>query len=143
MLKLKSFLVSGCLVSALFLGSQLISHQESGQVSPETTPMQLWERCQKTLPPLSYDILKDKVVPSDTDPAQTLRRLEVRFCSQVAGQWRHRMEHTAVILIPSESRIYKSPKRKGKVVVVSHAYGDKTVEGNYGEPIVARMGYPT
>lgn len=143
MLKLKNFLVSGCLISALFLGSPLTSQKESVQVAPETTPKQLWERCQKTLPPLSYDILKDEAVRSVTDPVQTLKRLEVRFCSQIAGQWRHRMEHTAVILIPNESRIYKSPERKAKVVVVSHAYGDKTVEGNYGEPIASCMGYPT
>ena len=47
------------------------------------------------------------------------------------------------IFIPNESQIYKSPERKGKVVVISHAYGDNTVEGSYGEPIASCMGYPT
>jgi hypothetical protein len=105
----------------------------------KATPEQLWQRLQETMPPLSIEYLKDEIVSSDSDPSRTLRRLEVRFCSQAAGQWRHRMEHAAVILIPRKSQ----SRQAGKVVVVSHAYGDPSVEGNYGEPIAARMGYPT
>lgn len=136
-------LYSGALLFTLLLCLQLTACRKSEPAAPEITPAQLWERFQETQPPLSYDILREDVVPSDTDPVQALRRLEVRFCSQVAGQWRRRMEHTAIILIPNESDIYRSPERLGKVVIVSHAYGDKTVEGNYGEPIVSQMGYPT
>lgn len=131
------------LVAALFPGSPRAYLQESKQAARESTPQELWERCQRTLPPFSYKILKEEVVPSDTDPALTMKRLEVRFCSQVVGQWRRRMEHTAVIFIPGGARFDQTPDRRGKVVVVSHGYGDKAVEGNYGEPIAARTGYPT
>jgi pimeloyl-ACP methyl ester carboxylesterase len=143
MWKLRTFLLSGCLVYGLFLGGQMAFQQASGPTDPGPTPKELWERFQKTLPPLSYNIIRDEAIPSDSAPGRRLRRLEVRFCSQVAGQWRTRMEHTAVILLPNEPRSEQSSDRKGKVVVVSHAHGDQTVEGNYGEPIAARMGYPT
>jgi hypothetical protein len=53
------------------------------------------------------------------------------------------MEHTAVILMPADPQIYHSPERRGKVVIVSHAYGDGAMVGNYGEPIASRTGYPT
>ena len=53
------------------------------------------------------------------------------------------MEHTAVIFVPDDLPPDSAAQHKGKVVIVSHGYGDPTVEGNYGEPIAARMGYPT
>jgi hypothetical protein len=65
------------------------------------TIRQLWERCQETLPPSSYKILKNEVVVSDTDPGKKLRRLEVRFTSQTIGQWERRMTHTGIIYTPS------------------------------------------
>jgi hypothetical protein len=137
--KLNPLLVLGGLILGFLQGCQTSSSQESEKIDLKATPEQVWQRLQKTLPPLSIEYLKDEIVSSDSNPSRTLRRLEVRFCSQVAGQWRHRMEHTAVILIPRESQ----SRLAGKVVVVSHAYDDPTVEGNYGEPIAARMGYPT
>lgn len=36
------------------------------------------------MPPFTYKIVKDEMVPSDTDPRQSLRRVEVRFTSQEA-----------------------------------------------------------
>jgi pimeloyl-ACP methyl ester carboxylesterase len=143
MLRNKIGLVIGCLMAAVSLGSLRAHHQESVQAMPITPPQELWERCRTALPPLSFKIVKDEIVPSDTDQALTMKRIEVRFCSQVAGQWRMRMDHTAVIFLPAGPGLDPSPDRKGRVVLVSHAYGDKAVEGNYGEPIAARTGYPT
>lgn len=104
---------------------------------------QLWERCQETLPPFTYKVVKDEVVPSDTDPRQSLRRVEVRFTSQVVGQWDRRMDHTGIIFMPADPAVYHAPERRGKVVVVAQGCQDPVIADNYGEPIAARTGYPT
>lgn len=117
--------------------------QETIQDDSLASPKELWERCQETLPPFSYKVLKDEVVPSTTDPRQELRRIEVRFTSQVIGQWGRRMAHTAVIHMPADPKIYQAPERRGKVVVISNRFGDKMMIDDYGEPIAVRMGYPT
>ena len=121
----------------------LASVQESGQNNPTLSLQQLWERCQETLPPFSYTVVKDEIVQSNTDIRQRLRRIEVRFTSQIVGQWMRRMQHTGIIYMPSDPKIYNSPERKGKVVVVANRYGDTLMVDNYGEPIAARTGYPT
>ncbi len=113
------------------------------QTGPAPTVAQLWERCRETLPPFSYTVVKDEVVASDTDPGRRLRRVEVRFASQTVGQWERRMTHTGVLHIPVGFGSAVDPARKGKVVVIAGAYGDTTILDNYGEPIAARMGYPT
>ena len=107
------------------------------------TIRQLWERCQETLLPFSYKVVKDEVVVSDTDPTKKLRRLEVRFTSQAVGQWERRMTHTGIIHMPAEAAVPADPARRGKVVVIAHAFGDTLMIDNYGEPIAARTGYPT
>jgi len=104
---------------------------------------QLWQRCQETLPPFSFKILRDETVPSISSPSQRLRRIEVRFSSQVVGQWERRMDHTGVIFLPASTAVYSSPERKGKVVVIAAPYGDTTILEDYAEPIATRMGYPT
>jgi len=114
-----------------------------GQEVPETTLPRLWARCQETLPPFSFEIVKDEVVPSVTVPELKLRRIEVRFTSQVLGQWERRMAHTGIIHMPTDSAMFNAPDRKGKVVVIANAYGDTLMIDNYGEPIAARTGYPT
>lgn len=103
----------------------------------------LRERCRAALPPFSYQVIKDQVIPSDTDPRLKLRRIEVRFTSQVVGQWERRMTHTGVIHMPADPAVLQAPGRKGKVVVIGNAYGDTLMIDNYGEPIAARTGYPT
>ncbi|MDP2914852.1 MAG: hypothetical protein Q8O91_05315 [Candidatus Aminicenantes bacterium] len=103
----------------------------------------LWERCQETLLPFSYKVLKDEVVVSDTDPTKKLRRIEVRFTSQTIGQWERRMTHTGIIHMPADPAVLADPARKGKVVVIANAFGDTLMIDNYGEPIAARTGYPT
>jgi pimeloyl-ACP methyl ester carboxylesterase len=103
----------------------------------------IWARCQETLLPFSYKVLRDEVVASDTVPAVKLRRMEVRFASQAVGQWERRMDHTAVIHIPADPALLADPARRGKVVVVAQAYGDDTIIDNYGEPLAALTGYPT
>jgi len=113
------------------------------QEKPTLTIRQIWERCRKTLPPFAYKILKDETVRSDTDPSLNLRRIEVRFTSQVVGQWERRMDHTAVIHLPEDKQVYSAPDRRGKVVIVAGRYGDQMMIDNYGEPIAARTGYPT
>ncbi len=110
---------------------------------PAPTIAQVWERCRETLPPFSYSVLKDEVVVSDSAPSRRLRRLEVRFTSQTVGQWDRRMTHTAVIHIPAWPEVAADPSRRGKAVVLAGGYGDSTVVDNYGEPIAARLGYPT
>jgi pimeloyl-ACP methyl ester carboxylesterase len=103
----------------------------------------LWERCRADLPPFSFQVLSDRIVTSDSDPRLELRRLEVRFTSQVVGQWDRRMTHTGIIHMPADPAVYQAPERKGKVVVIANACGDTTMIDNYGEPIAARTGYPT
>jgi pimeloyl-ACP methyl ester carboxylesterase len=107
------------------------------------TIRQTWERCQETLIPFSYKILKDEVVVSDTDPAKKLRRLEVRFTSQTVGLWDHLMIHTGVIYMPADPAVLADPSYRGKVVIIANAFGDTSMIDNYGEPIAARTGYPT
>lgn len=104
---------------------------------------QLWLRCQESLPPLKYKIIKDEIVPSSVIPSLNLRRIELRFSSQVVGQWERRMEHTAIIHLPALPEIYSSPEKKGKVVIIAGPCGDSTIVDDYGEPIASRMGYPT
>ena len=115
----------------------------AAQTGPAPTVAQLWERCRETLPPFSYTVVKDEVAASDTDPGRKLRRVEVRFASQTVGQWERRMTHTGVLHIPVGFGSAVDPSRKGKVVVIAGAYGDTKIIDNYGEPIAARMGYPT
>ena len=105
------------------------------------SPKMLWERLQRTLPALTYDVKSDQIVTSDTDPERKLRRIEIRFVSQVINGIP--MAHEAVIFIPASSAIRATDEDRGKVVVVTRNFEDTTIEGNYGEPIAARTGYPT
>jgi pimeloyl-ACP methyl ester carboxylesterase len=107
------------------------------------TIQQLWEKCQETLLPFSYKVLKDEVIVSDTEPMKKLRRLEVRFTSQTVGQWDRRMTHAGIIHMPADPALLADPARRGKVVVIANAFGDSLMVDNYGEPIAARTGYPT
>jgi hypothetical protein len=115
----------------------------AAQSDPAPTIAKLWERCRETLPPFSYTVVKDEIVVSDTDPSRKLRRVEVRFASQTVGLWERRMTHTGVLHIPEGFGSAVDPSRKGRVVVIAGAYGDTKIVDNYGEPIAARMGYPT
>lgn len=130
---------------AIFFMTQMIvpGFQESGQIFQMPSPKQLWERCQKTFPPFSFNVLKDEVIQSATDPSQKLRRIEVRFTSMIVSQWGRRMEHTGIVFMPADPKIYLDPDRRGKVVVVANSYRDRLMIDNYGEPIAARTGYPT
>ena len=127
----------------IFLGMVFCPCPGANPEEIRPTLKQLWERCQETLPPFSFRILKDEVVPSVSDPSRKLRRIEVRFTSQVVGQWDHRMEHTGIILMPTSPADYRIPERKGEVVVIASPYADETILDNYGEPIAALTGYPT
>lgn len=124
-----------------WMGVNAIDQQTDQQAFP--SPRELWNRCQETLPPFSYKVLKDEVIPSFTDPTKKLRRMEVRFDSQVVGQWERRMSHTAVIHMPADPEVYQSPERRGKVAIIANRYGDQMMIDDYGEPIAARTGYPT
>jgi hypothetical protein len=113
------------------------------------TPRQIWQRLEKTLGPLEIKIEKDEIVPSDTDPSQKLRRVEVKFYSQeIAGK---KWGHPCVVFIPTDPKFTSDPNRRGKVVIVGQRSWDGLVTGplrsaylgNYGEPIAARTGYPT
>ncbi len=109
----------------------------------------LWERFRQTLPPVSFEVLDDRVVPSDTDPRQKLRRVELKFYSQeIQGR---KWGHPAVVFIPADRKAMDGPDRRGKIVVVGQRSWDGLATGpwrdaylgNYGEPIASRTGYPT
>ncbi len=129
------------IMAVLVLGAAPISARAQEKSVPAIR--EIWARCQENLPPFSYKVLKDEEVRSDTDPRQKLRRLEVRFTSQVVGQWERRMEHTAVVYLSADESAFAAPERRGKVVIIANAYGDTLMVDNYGEPIAARTGYPT
>jgi hypothetical protein len=135
-----------CILAAAGLGCGALGSKASGITGRDDQPptiRELWERCRETLLPFSYKVLKDEVVVSDTDPAKTLRRMEVRFSSQVIGQWERRMTHTGIIHMPADPAVLSGPARRGKVVIIANAFGDTSIIDNYGEPIAARTGYPT
>ncbi len=131
------------LFSLVFWTGMDALNQEMDQEGLFPSTKELWERCQETLPPFTYEVLKDEVVRSSTDPGIELRRMEVRFTSQVVGQWGRRMDHTAVIHMPADPAVYQAPERRGKVVIVANRFGDNMVIDDYGEPIAARTGYPS
>jgi hypothetical protein len=108
---------------------------------PAPSPRELWNRCSRSLPPFSYDILQDEVVPSDTDPHLNFRRLKIRFISQTING--KAMGHDAVVFIPADPAVNSSLHRRGKVVVVARPFSDDTLIRNCAEPIAARTGYPT
>jgi pimeloyl-ACP methyl ester carboxylesterase len=113
------------------------------------TPRQVWDRFRATLPPLDYRIEKDEIVPSDTDPRLKLRRIEVKFYSQIIDgrAW----GHPCVVFLPADRKVYDAARRRGKIVVVGQRSWDGLATGpwrdpflgNYGEPIAALTGYPT
>jgi len=109
----------------------------------------LWNEFKKTLPPFTFQVLRDEVVRSDTDPRLQLRRLEIKFYSQeINGE---KWGHPSVLFMPADSAFPARPERRGKVVVVGQRSVDNLAAGswrgsflgNYGEPIAARTGYPT
>ncbi len=116
---------------------------------PVETARELWQRLEPTLPPLEWTIGKDEIVPSDTDPRQKLRRVEVKFYSQEfdGRKW----GHPCVVFMPADPKTCTTPPRRGKAVIVGQRSWDGLATGpwrdaflgNYGEPIAARTGYPT
>lgn len=129
-----------CLLVLTGLGPA--THAAAQPTAPPTAP-ELWERLRPALPPLSYEVLSDRVVPSDTRRGAMLRRVELRFVSQHVGRLARPMHHTAVLYVPAGSASPIPGARSGKVVVVGQRYGDDSILHNYGEPIAAATGYPT
>ncbi len=93
-------------------------------------------------------IEKDEIVQSESDPRVKLRRVEVKFYSQeLEGK---KWGHPCVVFMPADSRVYNTPQRRGKVVIVGQRSWDGLATGpwrepflgNYGEPIAALCGYP-
>jgi hypothetical protein len=122
-------------------------HQPGG--AKEADVRSLWDRFKKTLPPFTFQILRDELVRSDTDPRLQLRRLEIKFYSQeINGE---KWGHPSVLFMPADSSLLARSERRGKVVVVGQRSIDNLATGswrdsflgNYGEPIAARTGYPT
>ena len=109
----------------------------------------MWIRFQKTLPELEVIIQKDEIIRSFSDPDVRLRRIELKFYSQVieGKKW----GHPSVIFMPADTSVFMTPERKGKVVIVGQRSWDGLATGpwrdpflgNYGEPIAALTGYPT
>ncbi|NCO38212.1 MAG: hypothetical protein COZ06_30420 [Armatimonadetes bacterium CG_4_10_14_3_um_filter_66_18] len=106
-------------------------------------PRELWSVVKQHCVPLDFRVQSDNFVASDTDPSQKLRKVTAHFHSQVIGgkRWGHR----CVILMPADNSRNLTPERKGKVVIIGsppRGYFPVHVE-KYGEPIAARLGYPT
>lgn len=131
------------IISLLTLSGLTFSQSEKGRAEYSASLQQLWQRCQAELPPFSFKILEDEIVPSSSVPGKNLRRLAVRFTSQVVGQWGRRMDHTAVIFLPDNPELDQTPDKKGKVIVIAHRYGDQMMIDDYAEPFAARLNYPT
>lgn len=138
----------GLLFSFIFLLHSPVVAEEPLKEEVET-PKQMWERCQKTLLPLNFEILKDEIVASDSRPNLKLRRIELKFYSQsISGK---KLGHPCVIFLPEDSTRNASKDRRGKIVIVGQRSWDglatgpwrESFLGNYGEPIAAKMGYPT
>ncbi len=138
------------------LGLLLIGSGTAGRVpgraqeaASAPTPRQIWDRFRTSLPPLDYKIEKDEVGASDTDPRINLRRIEVKFFSQVIDgkAW----GHPCVVFLPADRKVYDAPGRRGKIVIIGQRSWDNLATGpwrssylgNYGEPIAALTGYPT
>jgi hypothetical protein len=137
--------VSLIIRAGLFLIIILVSTQVSSQIiDTVSTPRELWQRFEKTLPPPEISIKADNTIRSCTDPTKELRRLEFTFCSQkYEGK---RWIHPCVLFIPSDYHKYgKLADRKGKVVIIAHSGGSETEPFllNYGDPIATLSGYPT
>jgi hypothetical protein len=136
------------LFSSSWLPAQTTPHANPTDDQLET-PRHIWQRLEKSLPPLEIKIEKDEIVASDTDPRQRLRRVEVKFYSQeTAGK---KWGHPCVVFIPTDPKLLNASDRRGKVVIVGQRSWDGLATGpfrsaylgNYGEPIAARTGYPT
>ncbi len=109
----------------------------------------LWDQFRKELPPFTFQVLRDDIVRSDTDPKLQLRRMEIKFYSQeIDGR---KWGHPSILYMPADKDLLRRPDRVGKVVVVGQRSIDNLATGswrdsflgNYGEPIAARTGYPT
>jgi len=100
------------------------------------SPRELWARFERTQPPFSFEVRRDEVVPSDMVREKSLRRVEVRFTSQVVRGtgWTTRRW--------SSSRAAARGERRGRVVVVGQRLWDESMVFNYGDSIAARTGYP-
>jgi pimeloyl-ACP methyl ester carboxylesterase len=127
------------LLAGLAAFAPLLLGQTEAPQPDMPTPRDLWDRV--AFPPLEYRVEQDQVIQSYTDPTQDLRRIDVTFTSQIHHGVR--MDHTATIFMPADPSANEAPERKGKVVVVGQRRGDEPVLWNYGEPIAARMRYPT
>lgn len=126
------------LFNCLFAGGFFPASAEEEEIP---TPREMWLDVKKSLPPFSYTIGKDEVLPSLTDPTRKLRRLEISFLSQAFEGVE--MVHDAVIYMPADPGVDEQPGSHGRVVIVATRSFDDSMELNYAEPICARTGYPT
>ena len=78
------------------------------------TPKMLWQRCLESLPPLQITVEKDQIVDSDSAPGTTLRRLQVKFYSQViqGKKW----GHPCVVFLPVGADPERAPQSRGRIV---------------------------
>ena len=127
----------------LALLSALASSRPAGQTvaarsdAALPTPAQSWARLARTLPPFTYDRVKDEIVRSDTDPRQRLRRIEVKFYSQeIDGK---KWGHPAVIYMPADPAAYTAPARRGKVVIVGQRSIDDLATGPWRSSYLGQL----
>lgn len=141
----RRIVLTGLFIS-IILSLPIFVHAQVSDTS--ASPLELWERCQKTLPDIGLTIIRDEIVNSDSDPDIRLRRIELKFYSQEinGSKW----GHPCVVFMPADQKDYLKSDRRGKVVIVGQRSWDGLATGpwrdpflgNYGEPIAALTGYP-
>lgn len=141
-------------VLALCIGNPSLGRDGNDQ-APVEEPRQIWDRFRASVAPFDYTILKDEIVPSETDPKVRLRRLEFSFTDQkvpvrntIAGETVWEMSalwHEGVIFIPHDPDLLNRSGRRDKVVIVGSIGGPfhQSFLSNYGDPLAVRTGYPT
>jgi len=106
-------------------------------------PREIWPIVKQHMVAPQFEVLSDEIATSDSDPSTRLRKVTAHFWSmELAGKkWGHR----CVIWLPEDAARNATHNRKGKVVLIgSPPYNYFPVHvDKYGEPIVARTGYPT
>ncbi len=106
-------------------------------------PRAIWPIVRQHMLPPDFTIHADEIVVSDTDPTKRLRKVTAHFWSQqISGR---KWGHQCVIFLPQDASRTVAPDRRGKVVIIGSPpddYFPVHVE-KYGEPIAARLGYPT
>ena len=121
--------------------TQPFNFEEASRDVPK--PRELYSVVKQDMVPPNLKIISCDVVPSDTDPSKKLRKITGRFESIELEN--NKWIHPFTLLVPEDDSVNRAPDRKGKAVIVASP-GWVSYPGHvemYGDPMVARTGYPT